>query len=165
MRRDFGLEIPVFDEDDTPGSYFAKFDEILEIKKRWSIRSHMSLALLSFGKLLMYRDLDPKNWPAGESIAKHDLVRELFEGTKSTEVERGEEYAIDAPELKEIVPHLIRDADSSQQSALIHALRGPEPCHRGATRNRQVADDHEPHRGGTRKGEECPVRRGKTSRS
>jgi hypothetical protein len=93
MRRDFGLEIPVFDEDDTPGSYFAKFDEILEIKKRWSIRSHMSLALLSFGKLLMYRDLDPKNWPVGESIAKHDLVRELFEGTKSTEVERGEEYA------------------------------------------------------------------------
>jgi very-short-patch-repair endonuclease len=124
MRRDFGLEIPVFDEDDTPGSYFAKFDEILEIKNRWSIRSHMSLALLSFGKLLMYRDLDPKNWPAGESIAKHDLVRELFEGTKNTEVERGEEYAIDAPELKEIVPHLIRDADSSQHSALIHALRG-----------------------------------------
>ena len=99
MRRDFGVEIPVFDEEDTPCSYFAKFDEILKIKKQWSIRSHMSLALLSFGKLLMYRDLDPKNWPAGESIAKHDLVRELFEGTKNTEVERGEEYAIDAPEL------------------------------------------------------------------
>jgi very-short-patch-repair endonuclease len=124
MRRDFGLEIPVFDEEDTPCTYFAKFDEILEIKKRWSIRQHISLALLSFGKLLMYRDLDPKNWPAGESIAKHDLVRELFEGTKSTEIERGEEYPIDAPELKEVVPHLIRDADSSQHSALIHALRG-----------------------------------------
>ena len=35
-----------------------------------------------------------------------------------------EEYAIDAPELKKDVPHLIRDADSSQHSALIHALRG-----------------------------------------
>ena len=48
----------------------------------------MTLSLLSFGKLLMYRDLDPKNWPAGESIAKHPLVRELFEGSKNPECRR-----------------------------------------------------------------------------
>ncbi len=124
MRRDFGLEIPEFDDEDTPGSYFAKFTDILNSRKLWSIRWYMSLALLSFGKLLMYRDLDPRNWPKGESIAKHDLVRQLFEGTKNTEVEHGEEYPIDEPELKAMVPHLIRDADSSQHSALIHALRG-----------------------------------------
>jgi len=64
MRRDFGLEIPFLDDDDTPESYFKELATILELKKRWSIRRHITLALLSFGKLLMYRDLDPKTWPA-----------------------------------------------------------------------------------------------------
>ena len=72
----------------------------------------------------MYRDLDPKTWPQGHSIANHPLVRELFEGSKHPNINLAEEYAIDAPELKEDVPQLIRDADSSQHSALIHALRG-----------------------------------------
>ena len=124
MRRDFGLEIPVWEENDTPEEYFAKFAQILKLKKRWAIRRQITLALLSFGKLLMYRDLDPRNWPKEESIAVHPLVRELFEGSKSSILERAEEYAIDAPDLKNYVPDLILDADSSQHSALIHALRG-----------------------------------------
>src|SRR5262249_11306501 len=67
MRRDFGLEIPLLEDDDTPEGYFAKFAEILKLKKRWSIRRQITLALLSFGKLLMYRDLDPRTWPMAES--------------------------------------------------------------------------------------------------
>ena len=124
MRRDFGLEIPLLEDDDTPEGYFENFADILKIKKRWSVRRQITLALLSFGKLLMYRDLDPKTWPAGHSIAKHPLVRELFEGSKNANITLAEEYPIDAPELKKDVPHLIRDADSSQHSALVHALRG-----------------------------------------
>ena len=124
MRRDFGLDIPLLDDEETPEGYFAKFLEILKLKKRWKVRRHITLAFLSFGKLLMYRDLDPKTWPQGHSIANHPLVRELFEGSKYPNINLAEEYAIDAPELKEDVPQLIRDADSSQHSALVHALRG-----------------------------------------
>jgi very-short-patch-repair endonuclease len=124
MRRDFGLEIPLIEDDDTPESYFKDLTSILELKKRWSVRRHITLALLSFGKLLMYRDLDPKTWPAAQSIAKHPLVRELFEGSKNPNITLAEEFDIDAPELKKDIPHLIRDADSSQHSALVHALRG-----------------------------------------
>ena len=69
----------------------------------------------------MYRDLDPSTWPA---IIKHPLVKELFEGRKSDTVTQADEFDIDAPELKHELPHLILDADSSQHSALIHALRG-----------------------------------------
>ncbi len=124
MRRDFGLELPVLEDEDTPERYFKKFDEILALKKRWKLRRHLTLSLLSFGKLLMYRDLDPKTWPAEKNITKHPLVKELFEGSKHPKVNLAEEFPIDAPELKRDVPHLIRDADSSQHSALIHALRG-----------------------------------------
>ncbi len=124
MRRDFGLEIPLIEDDDAPEAYFERFAEILKLKKGWSIRRQITLSLLSFGKLLMYRDLDPKTWPTGQSIAKHPLVRQLFEGSKSPNITLAEEYPIDAPDIKDDVPHLIRDADSSQHSALIHALRG-----------------------------------------
>jgi len=124
MRRDFGLEIPHLEDDDTPETYFVKFETILSLKKRWSIGRHVTLALLSFGKLLMYRDLDPKTWPASQSIAKHPLVCELFEGSRNSNITLAEEFAIDEPELKKDIPHLIRDADSSQHSALVHALRG-----------------------------------------
>jgi very-short-patch-repair endonuclease len=124
MRRDFGLEMPVLEDEDSPERYFERFAEILKLKKRWRIRRQITLALLSFGKLLMYRDLDSKTWPPGESIGEHVLVRELFEGTKSANIALAEEYPIDAPELKPLIPHLIRDADSSQHSALVHALSG-----------------------------------------
>jgi len=124
MRRDFGLEVPTLEDEDSPEIYFEKFADILQTKNTWKIRRHITLALLSFGKLLMYRDLDPKNWPADQNLSNHPLVRELFEGTKNPEIALAEEYPIDAPELVNDVPHLIRDADSSQHSALIHALRG-----------------------------------------
>src|SRR5579885_2265744 len=121
MRRDFGVEIPVVEEEDTPEDYFARFTPLLKQKARWRIRRQITLSLLSFGKLLMYRDLDPKTWPA---IASHAIVKELFEGTKSGTVTHAAEYPIDAPEIKSYVPSLILDADSSQHSALIDALQG-----------------------------------------
>jgi len=124
MRRDFGLEIPIVEDDDTPEAYFAKFADILKLKRHWAVRQQITLALLSFGKLLMFRDLDPRTWPAGQSIARHPLVRELFEGSKNPNITLAEEFSIDAQELKQDVPHLILDADSSQHSALVQALRG-----------------------------------------
>jgi hypothetical protein len=121
MRRDFAVEIPSFEEEDTPNTYFARFEPILAQRQRWKIRRHITLSLLSFGKLLMYRDLDAKIWPV---IAKHHLVTELFEGRKNDTITHAEEHPIDAPELKHEIPPLVVDADSSQHSALIDAMRG-----------------------------------------
>jgi very-short-patch-repair endonuclease len=124
MRRDMGLEIPSLGEEESPEQYFDKFDDLLSIKKRWRIRRQVALSLLDFGKLLMFRDLDPKNWPTDASIVAHPLVRELFEGTQASEITRAEEFLIDDPTLQPELPALICDADSSQHSALIDALRG-----------------------------------------
>ncbi len=124
LRRDMGLEIPRIAEGDTPEQYFARFADLLKVKTRWRIRRYLVLSLLDFGKFLMFRDLDPKNWPEDSSIAAHILVRELFEGTRETETGHAEEFAIDDPALQQELPPLIRDADSSQHSALIDALRG-----------------------------------------
>ncbi len=121
MRRDFAIEIPAIEDEDTPESYFARLEPTLAQKQRWKIRRHITLSLLSFGKLLMYRDLDARVWPG---IRTHALVTELFEGRKSDTIVHAEEYLVDAPDLKHEVPPLIVDADSSQHSALIDAMRG-----------------------------------------
>jgi very-short-patch-repair endonuclease len=121
MRQDFGVEIPLVEDEETPEKYFARFLSLLKQQPRWRIQRFVTLSLLSFGKLLMYRDLDPKAWPG---IAAHPLVKELFEGKKSDTIIHASEYSIDAPEIESSVPPVILDADSSQHSALIDALRG-----------------------------------------
>jgi len=123
LRHDFSLELPEYQEEQNPEAYFAEFENILKQKPRWKIRRFLTMAFLSFTKILMYRDLDPSRWPDG-LLVQHKLVRELFEGTKQTEAEYGQEYMIDAPEMEGRVPRLILDADSSQHSALIDAVEG-----------------------------------------
>jgi very-short-patch-repair endonuclease len=121
MRRDFGVEIPFVEDDDAPDKYFERFLPVLRQRPRWRIRRDVTLGLLSFGNLLMYRDLDPKAWPG---ITAHPLVKELFEGRKNDTVTHAAEYPIDAAEMQAHVPPVILDADSSQHSALIDALQG-----------------------------------------
>jgi very-short-patch-repair endonuclease len=123
LSRDFSLEFPSYTEEDDVHTYLGKFESILKAKPRWRLRRFLTLSFLSFTKILMYRDLDPARWPGGW-LAQHARVRELFEGTRQTDAEYGQEYAIDAPEMKARVPKLILDADSSQHSALIDAVDG-----------------------------------------
>jgi hypothetical protein len=123
LSQDFGLCLPSREEDELPEAYFSKFEQLLDQKRRWKLRRYLTLAFLSFGKLLMYRDLDRRNWPS-DGLSQHPIVRELFEGTKRSGIIHAEEYAIDEPEMEGRVPPLVKDADSSQHSALVDALEG-----------------------------------------
>lgn len=124
LKRDFGLDMPEISEEETPERYFLKFRGILSAQPRWRIRRRVTLGLASFGKLLMFRDLDPKNWPKESDLLEHPRITDFFEGSKVSEAPFAEEYLIDAPEEQDKVPSLIHDADSSQHSALIDALAG-----------------------------------------
>lgn len=123
LLQDFGLSLPSRDEDEPPEAFFSKFEELLSQKRRWKLRRYLTLTFLSFGKLLMYRDLDRRNWPS-DGLLQHPIVRELFEGTKRNGTIHAEEYSIDAPDMEGRVPLLVKDADSSQHSALVDALEG-----------------------------------------
>lgn len=124
LRRDFSLDLPDFDEEDEPETYFRKLQPILAHQRRWKIRRHVTLTLLSFGKLLMYRDLDPITWPRGKSPANHERIREFFEGRESDSLDFATEYSIDAPDPPNAIPPVVDEADSSQHSALVDAVSG-----------------------------------------
>lgn len=124
LRRDFGIDVPGFGEDDTPDSYLAKLQSLLQRDPRWKLRRHISLTLLSFGKLLMFRDLDPSTWPEAETPADHPRIQEFFQGVQRDGVSFAEEYALDDAAIQDEIPPIVDDADSSQHSALVDALRG-----------------------------------------
>jgi Protein of unknown function (DUF4011)/REase_MTES_1575/AAA domain len=124
LKRDFGLDLPEFSDEETLERYFLKFRGILDAKPRWRLRRRVTLGLAYFGNLLMLRDLDPKNWPKEADLIEHPRISEFLAGSKLPDTSFAEDYLIDAPDQQESVPALIHDADSSQHSALIDALEG-----------------------------------------
>ncbi len=124
MRRDFGVEIPPLNEDETPEAYFPRVAQAVSPVEGWCVRRQITLCLLSFGKQLMFRDLDPERWPEGAGPLQHPRVRELFEGTERTPYDVSHEYPLDDASVVPDLPPIVVDADSSQHSALVDVLRG-----------------------------------------
>jgi very-short-patch-repair endonuclease len=124
MRKDFGIEIPYLDEGETPEQYFARFEPILRQKSSWRICRQVSLALLSFGRLLMYLDLDPGRWTSSKPLLQHPRLVDILSASSGEALSFATEFNIDEEETQSAPMPLVCDADSSQHSALIDAIRG-----------------------------------------
>lgn len=130
MREEFGIVIPDFGEGDTPASYFTAVQEAIASQPQWLVRGHVTIGLLDFGKMLMYKDLDATKWPHGRTPLSHPLIKRLFGGLSGAE--RGDvdtspptgEESVDAAFGGPEAPLLIRDADSSQCAAILDAMAG-----------------------------------------
>jgi len=121
LRSQFRMELPDLDDEDTPDAYFAKIEKAVSKRKNWVVRRRLTLGFLSFGKLAIWKDLDPANGPA---LLESPLLKNIFEGGhQNTETGfHAEDYAIDEHADGELP--LIYDADSSQHSALIDVKNG-----------------------------------------
>lgn len=132
LRQDYGFNLPIFNEDEvSPDDYFNEIQIIVKNRHHWKLKRQMTLALLSFTKMLLVRDIDPAKWPilnnGASALADHPIVRMVFEGNRNDSdadvcQNLGEDYNVDEHELNNLP--LIYDADSSQHSALIDALSG-----------------------------------------
>lgn len=120
LSQDFALQLPEFEEEDEPGTYFAKIQKAIEKKKRWKVRNQLCLGFLSFGKMAIWQDLDPVKWPG---LLTNQLLQQVFSGSTGREVSLfPEDYEIDSHPQGDLP--LIYDADSSQHSAIIDVLSG-----------------------------------------
>jgi len=134
LRVDFNLNLPDLDENTLPETYF---DDVLNLiiqknQPEWKLHRYITLSLFNFSKLLMYLDLSPHRWPLDYQIAEHDTVSLFLAGTANSNFSQinqdyyvcSEEYPID--EISDVHHKypLIDNADSSQHSALIDALKG-----------------------------------------
>jgi very-short-patch-repair endonuclease len=127
MEGEFGLKIEDFgDEDDVDiVAYMNGVAETVSRKSRWQVDSDaMVLGFFSFSKFLMYRDLDPENWPADSSLDLNPLIRGLLQdGFESPEPIVADDGKID-PVIQPIAMNHVIDADSSQTVAIEEVAQG-----------------------------------------
>jgi very-short-patch-repair endonuclease len=122
LRRDFQLELPDFEEDDTPESYFFRVSALLTTHKRWRVRRFVVIGHFSFARLAMFEDLAPSKWAGG--LEANQLLTSLLIGSEPGDSLTATDYELDNEEVERTVPILVTDADSSQFSALLDAMSG-----------------------------------------
>jgi very-short-patch-repair endonuclease len=127
MKAEFSILIEDFADEDEVNltAYCEKISATVANQKRWEVLpDSMVLGFFSFSKFLMYRDLDPDNWPSEAAIDAHPLVSGLLRDGfphSSPLVDEG------AP-IDEVIPpielHHVVDADSSQTVAIAEVAGG-----------------------------------------
>lgn len=123
-REHWGLTLPDPREDELPESYFVRAKLILEKGRRLSFKNYITLAVLP--PMILWRDLDPANWPE-DAFAAHRLLPGLIGATKMEGASSlGDTIDIDDPDNEGQVPALITDADASQHSAIIDMAAGQD---------------------------------------
>jgi very-short-patch-repair endonuclease len=127
LRVEFGVDFPeMLPQEELDGRrYFDYVEASISHLPRWSVdRDAVVLGFFSFGKLLMYRDLDQGNWPRGRGPADHPVIQTLFdENSHEPPSQLPEDEHLD----KHVNPadvHQVVDADSSQTLALLDVKGG-----------------------------------------
>ncbi|WP_168120653.1 DUF3320 domain-containing protein [Paenibacillus sp. HB172176] len=127
MKAEFALDIPVISEEGELDldHYFGDVQTAIEGYKRWFVdTSSLVIGFFSFGKFLMYRDLDASLWPEEASPDKHPVMTALLDtGFREEPSHVSEDEHIDKflnlNEANQVV-----DADSSQITAILDAMQG-----------------------------------------
>lgn len=130
LRRDHGVTLPELPESGAmPDDYdLQTFLEgvsgMVRGKSGWSVKTDIHLALVSFQKFVMYKDLEANS----PSLKEHRLIRQLVtRGSKGEEQFQGLPGEIRAIELDRDYPpeatYQVVDADSSQLRAIAASSR------------------------------------------
>lgn len=127
-RRELKAELPGIEDDEQLETYFARIEAWLASNTDgWRLRRYVTLGLVSFGKILMWRDLAPKTWPRELGLLANPLLREVLGEDPAEGASPGtltDEYRIDDPPPGLQVPPIVVDADSSQHSVLVDVANG-----------------------------------------
>lgn len=119
------LKLPEFEggEDLDVSTYMGGVAEAIATKPEWSVQpDEIVLGFFSFAKFLMYRDLDPSNWPEDSRLSDQPIVRSLLgDGFPASEILISENISIDQHIPPKEMLHIV-DSDSSQALA-VHDVR------------------------------------------
>ena len=124
---EFGLTLPELPEveDLDMAGYLDAVGEVVGSQPRWWLdRDSVVLGFFSFGKFLMYRDLDVEIWPEEAKPTEHPVVGALLgEGFQEPASQISDDENLDQFLSTREVHHVV-DADSSQVRALLDVNQG-----------------------------------------
>ncbi|MFV0622684.1 DUF3320 domain-containing protein [Sphingomonas sp. ac-8] len=127
LDRVHGIRLPAFEPSEglDPIGYMDEVADAIEAKSDWTVHhDDIALGFFSFAKFLMYRDLDPANWPREMRISERPLIRGLLaDGFDGAEGMIPEDARIDPFIPPADMLHIV-DSDSSQALAVHEVRRG-----------------------------------------
>ncbi len=128
LQSDFGIKLPEFPEaeDIDINSYFQEISKAIGDYPRWEVDTKaVALGFFSFGKFLMFNDLDSNNWSEESRPERHPILRSLLslDGFDGSRLEFNDEIEIDTHVSPEEIHHVV-DADSSQILAILEVNKG-----------------------------------------
>lgn len=129
LEQDFGIKLPELPEEEigpeAVQEYFRAVGEAVASRPGWRVDgSAVVLGFFSFSKLLMYRDLDPRSWPAEAQPGQHPILQALLaDSFHEAPPAVGEEDHLDL-RVDPGALHPVVDADSSQTLAILDVLHG-----------------------------------------
>ena len=127
LKSDFGIRLRDVTnaEDLSPATYFQDVTDVIADQRGWEVRADdILLWCFSFMRLLMYRDLDPGNWPTSRPLQDQPLITGLLQdGFPPVEPVCRSHENIDRLFDATTTRHVI-DCDSSQSLVIEEAARG-----------------------------------------
>ncbi|QNH62161.1 DUF3320 domain-containing protein [Hymenobacter sediminicola] len=129
LRTGFGVALPLPEADDDlrPAEYFATVSRTVAGWPRWQVQpDSIALGFFSFGKFMLYRDLDPALWPAENPLLDHPAIAALLgtdNGFQDAPPTISDTAFLDTESPAHTL-HQVLDADSSQLLALLAVHEG-----------------------------------------
>ncbi len=127
MEVEYGIKLPVFDENNKISDYFQAIEDTVKNKKKWAVLpNEVRVNLFSFLKLMMYHDLDDARWSEEHQPSKHGLIKNLLDNfgnllSLDSSDEPNQYFQLDTVPISEI-DHIL-DADNSQAEAIDRVFR------------------------------------------
>ncbi len=122
---DFHIKLDFEVEEPDISAYFRHVREAVASRPHWRVgEDEIVLGFFSFGKYLMYLDLDSTRWPTQSQYFNNEILKSLLEdGFKEDNSPIGENSYIDPYLLPKDTYHIM-DADSSQTVAILDINNG-----------------------------------------
>jgi very-short-patch-repair endonuclease len=132
LKEQNSIELPDIPEEDAWSltDYCNKVRQAIAKEHRWAvIENEAVIGFFSFNKFLLWRDLDPANWPEGKSLLEHPIVQRLLmppneNNEPDAPIVPNDELIDDYFTPQELV--YVVDADSSQTEAIQMVLAGKD---------------------------------------
>ena len=120
LENDYKIILPEFDSQDSIADYLKKVERVVK-KMGWKVNTEVSLSLLSFLRINMYKDLENR----ADAIADNPIVKAIAGYKTNSDYDFAGMADYDHDSTESVVDAFqVVDADSSQQDAITMSKKG-----------------------------------------